>query len=115
MLVTIIANDSPYGTEKTWNALRYASALMVKDVKVNVFFMADSVSTAKKGQKVPQGYYNLEQMFTDLIKRGAQVKLCGTCCNSRGLAQEELVDGAEIGKMLDLVDWTIESDKVITF
>lgn len=115
MNITIITNDPPYGTERTWNALRYASALMVRDVKVNVFLMADAVVAAKKGQRVPKGYYNLEQMIAELIKNGAQIKLCGTCCDSRGLVREDLVDGADIGKMLDLVDWTIESDKVITY
>lgn len=115
MRVTIITNDPPYGTERTWNALRYASALTVKDAEVNVFLMADAVSAAKKGQKVPRGYYNLEQMIVDLVKNGVNIKLCGTCCSSRGLTQDELVEGIEIGKMLDLVDWTFQSDKVVNF
>jgi uncharacterized protein involved in oxidation of intracellular sulfur len=115
MVVTIVTNDPPYGTERTWNALRYAGALWARDVKVNVFLMADAVVAAKKGQKVPQGYYNLEQMVAGLIKNGATIKLCGTCCSSRGLKQDDLVEGAQIGKMLDLADWTVESDKVVTF
>lgn len=115
MKVTIIINDAPYGTEKAWNAIRYADSLLARDVRVNIFLMADAVSCAKTGQAVPTGYYNIEQALVKLIEKGVNVKSCGTCCKARGLSQNDIVEGAEIGKMLDLADWTVESDKVITF
>lgn len=115
MTVTIIANEPPYDTERTWNALRLADALLAKDVSVNVFLMGGAVVAAKKGQRVPTGYYNLEQMTGSLIEKGARFKLCGTCCKSRGLVQDELVEGTEISGMLYLAEWTKESDKVISF
>jgi sulfur relay (sulfurtransferase) complex TusBCD TusD component (DsrE family) len=34
---------------------------------------------------------------------------------SRGIKSEELLEGVEVGKMLDLASWTRESQKVITF
>ena len=39
--LTIILNDPPYGTEKIYNGLRYASALVSAGVSVNLFLLAD--------------------------------------------------------------------------
>ena len=113
--VTIIINDAPYGTEKPWNALRLAKALVATKQKVNIFLMGDAVSLAKKGQQTPTGYYNLAQMLGELAALGAEIRACGTCIHSRGLQQEELVEGVVVGKMLDLARWVAESPKVITF
>lgn len=72
--LTIILNDAPYGTEKAYNALRYASALVATGVSVNLFLLADSVLAAKSGQKTPTGYYNVADMLADLIAKGVKVK-----------------------------------------
>ena len=72
--LTIILNDAPYGTEKAYNALRYASALVAVGVSVNLFLLADSVLAAKSGQKTPTGYYNVADMLEQLIAKGVKVK-----------------------------------------
>ena len=76
MKVLFILNDAPYGSEKTYNALRLAMALQsdYADHEIRIFLMADSVSTVLKGQNTPQGYYNLERMLKSLISKGARVK-----------------------------------------
>ena len=84
MKTLLILNDPPYGTERSFNGLRLAKALAGKGAEVTVFLMADAVACAKTGQKVPQGYYNLELM-TKSICRGGEVLLCGTCMDARGL------------------------------
>lgn len=113
--ITIIINDAPYGIEKPWNALRLAKTLTAIKQKVNLFLMGDAVSIAKAGQQTPAGYYNLGQMLAELIALGAEVRACGTCVNSRGIKEEELVEGVIIGKMLDLAKWTADSKQVINF
>lgn len=113
--MTIIINDAPYGTEKLWNALRLASALLTRKAQVNVFLLGDSVSAEKRGQETPKGYYNLAKMLEDLLSRGAVVKACLTCLKARGLKQNDLIEGVEIGGMLDLADWCRQSDQVLTF
>ncbi len=51
-----ILNDPPYGTERSYNALRLAGALSKRDGEdVKVFLVGDAASCAKKDQKVPQG------------------------------------------------------------
>ena len=115
MIWTIIVNDSPYGIEKPWNAFRLASTASSEGNTVRLFLMGDSVVSAKKGQKTPEGYYNMEKMLGVLIRKGVDVKVCGSCINARGLTIPELVDGIELGSMKILVDWISHCDKVISF
>lgn len=67
----IIVNDSPYGIERPYNALRLAMNLSKKSgVSVFVFMVGDGVLCAKKGQKTPEGYYNIERMVHSLARKG---------------------------------------------
>lgn len=110
-----ILNDAPYGNERAYNALRLAGALAGKEgQKVRLFLLADAVSCAKAGQKVPPGYYSIELMLGKVIRQG-EVSLCGTCMDARGLAETELIEGAKRSTLAQLADWTAEADKVIVF
>lgn len=114
MKVLLLLNDPPYGTERSFNGLRLAKALAQQDCQVTVFLMADAVSCAKSGQRVPQGYYNLELMVKAIV-RGGQVLLCGTCMDARGLADGDLVEGARRSTMDELAELTLVADKVLVF
>jgi uncharacterized protein involved in oxidation of intracellular sulfur len=58
MKTLFILNDPPYGTERCYNALRLAQALLKTEPppEVSVFLMADAVACAKTGQTTPDGY-----------------------------------------------------------
>lgn len=113
--VLFIINDAPYGNERAYNALRLAAAVAGKEgQQVRVFLMADAVACAKGGQKVPEGYYNIQLMLGKIIRKG-EVLLCGTCMDARGLRAEELMEGASRGTLAQLADWTVEADKVLVF
>ena len=117
MKILFILNDAPYGSEKTYNALRLAMALQ-KDqpgTETLVFLMADAVTAALPAQSTPQGYYNIERMVKSVINKGGQVRLCGTCCEARGIKAMPLLSGAEISTMSQLAQWTVESEKVLVF
>jgi uncharacterized protein involved in oxidation of intracellular sulfur len=110
-----ILNDAPYGSERAYNGLRLAGALAAKEGQaVRLFLMADAVGCAKSGQKVPEGYYNVQIMLGKVARKG-EVGLCGTCMDARGLRDEELIDGARRGTLAQLADWTAEADKVLVF
>ena len=115
--MTIIVNGAPYGEERVWNALRLAltSVSAANDLNVNVFLLGDAVSAAKKGQNTPQGYYNLEKTLKDLISQKVKIVACGTCLRARGLNQEDLIEGIEVGTMMMLSHWIKESQKVLSF
>lgn len=66
-----IINNAPYGDERPYNALRLAMNLAKRDdTQVKVFLTADGVVCARKGQKTPDGYYNIERMLKFLATRG---------------------------------------------
>ncbi len=110
-----ILNDAPYGNERAYNALRLAAALANKDEqKLRLFLLADAVTCAKGGQKVPEGYYNVQLMLGKVLRKG-EVALCGACMDARGLRDDELVEGSRRGTLAQLADWTAEADKVLVF
>jgi uncharacterized protein involved in oxidation of intracellular sulfur len=111
-----ILNDPPYGTERSYNALRLALALAKTDgEQVRVFLMGDGAPCAKAGQKVPQGYYNLGDMLGMVARRNVEIGVCGTCMDARGIADAELVTGAGRGTLVQLAEWTVWADKVLVF
>ena len=114
MKALLILNDPPYGTERSYNGLRLAKALTQKGAEVIVFLMADAVACAKAGQKVPQGYYNLELMTKSIVRSG-EVLLCGTCMDARGVTDAELVEGARRSTMDELAKCTLAADRVLVF
>lgn len=110
----IIINDPPYGTERLYNGLRLAHALIKRGDEVTVFLMADAVLAAKSGQKTPDGYYNAERMVRRVTTKG-RVLLCGTCMDARGITDGEILDGAERSTMDALAEATATADKVMVF
>lgn len=121
--ITVVLGESPYSRERPYTALRFVLAALVAGHNVNFFILEDAVFLAKKGQKpleLPsllehEAMPNCEEILKAAIKQGAKVKLCGVCASERGVTQEELVDGAEISTIHNLVDWVVSGDKVVFF
>ena len=68
--ILFVINEVPYGNERPYNALRHAMNLAKREgIQIKVFLTADAVNCARKGQKTPDGYYNLERMVKSLAKR----------------------------------------------
>jgi uncharacterized protein involved in oxidation of intracellular sulfur len=112
----LILNDPPYGTERSYNALRLARNLLVKSHgEVRVFLMGDAASCAKAGQKVPPGYYNIGDMLGAVARRKGEIGVCGTCMDARGMADTDLLEGAHRGTLDELTDWTAWADKALVF
>ncbi|MEK9279332.1 MULTISPECIES: DsrE family protein [unclassified Bradyrhizobium] len=116
-MILLILNDPPYGTERTYNALRLSLALAKSDpaITVTVFLMADAVVAAKLGQKTPDGYYNVERMLKGVLAGKGQVLLCGTCMDARGLTDAEMINGARRSTMAELATLTASAEKVLVF
>lgn len=116
--ILIILNDAPYGTERSYNALRLAKNLTKHDptMELTLFLMADAVACARHGQQEPSGYYNIELMLKAVVRgAGNRVLLCGTCMDARGLRDEEIIEGAHRSDMETLAKETCETGKVLFF
>jgi uncharacterized protein involved in oxidation of intracellular sulfur len=111
-----ILNDAPYGSERSYNALRLARSLLTAGgAEVKVFLIGDAAACAKAGQKVPQGFYNIGDMLGMVLRAGAEVGVCGTCIDARGIAEADLVQSAHRSTMDELTAWTQWADKVMVF
>jgi len=111
-----ILNDAPYGSERSYNALRLARSLLkTGGAELKVFLIGDAAACAKAGQKVPQGFYNIGDMVGMVLRAGAEVGVCGTCIDARGIAETDLVQNAHRSTMDELTAWTQWADKVVVF
>jgi uncharacterized protein involved in oxidation of intracellular sulfur len=114
MNVLLALHDPPYGTERTYNALRWARELLKQEgVSVKVFLFGDAVVSVMADQKVPAGYYNVGSMVDSISRKGADVGSCGTCLEARGIHDDQIVPSAKRSSMAELAEWTTWADRVI--
>jgi uncharacterized protein involved in oxidation of intracellular sulfur len=57
---------------------------------------------------------NIERMLKPIVRK-SEVILCSTCMDARGIKDDEIVDGARRGTMVELTDLTLQAEKVIVF
>ncbi len=113
-LITI--NDAPYGSERAYNALRLAGALAKREgVGLKIFLVGDGAACAKGNQKVPAGYYNVQNMISAVIRHGGEVGVCGSCMDARGISDAELIEGAHRGSLEEWTTWTAEAEQALVF
>ncbi len=111
-----IVNDAPYGSERSYNALRLAGALAKREgEEVKVFLVGDGAACGKAHQKVPPGFYNVEVMLKSSANHGAAIGVCGTCMDARGIADSELAEGVKRSTLDELAAWTQWADKALVF
>lgn len=114
--ILFVLNDPPYGTERSYNALRLADALSkAEGEEVKMFLVGDAALCAKSGQKVPEGFYNIQLMLGKVLRSGAAVGVCGTCMDARGIADTELAEGTHRSTLVELAAWTQWARKVLVF
>lgn len=114
--ILVIANGAPYGSEMLFNALRLSIAIKEQsvDCELKLFLMSDAVNAGLRGQKPHEGYH-LQQMLEILVAQNVAIKLCKTCTDARGVTALPLIDGLEIGTLVELAQWSLSADKVFTF
>ena len=116
--ILIIINDAPYGSEKAYNALRMAMTLQKEHgnkVAIKIFLLADAVFCGLPAQSTPQGYYNIERMLKSVLQKGGEVKSCGGCSEARGIDKLTIIEGVQLSNMKEFAQWTVDSDKVLSF
>jgi uncharacterized protein involved in oxidation of intracellular sulfur len=116
MQLLIIIHDAPYGSERPYQALRLADALLKieDDLDLTIYLTADAVAVAKKGQKTPDGYYNLERMLKPVLRKGS-VMACRMCMEARGMTAEDLMEGVLETRLGDLAQIVLEADRTLVY
>jgi predicted peroxiredoxin len=76
-----------------------AGAALASDVEVVLGFQADGVELVRKrgadGVEAP-GFPPLAKLMADVRELGGKLLVCGPCIKSRGIAADDLVEGAEV-------------------
>ena len=106
----------PTGASARTTPLGVASTLAARtEVELRVFLIGDGVGCAVAGQRLADGYYHVDRMIRGLLNHEATVGCCGTCLDARGLAEEQLVEGAHRSTMEELADWIQRADRTLVF
>ncbi len=113
MKYLFVFNDSPYGSQRTYNGLRWALSLS-RTNPIRVFFFGDGVTAALAGFTPAHADYNPQAMVAAIAATGAEIAACGTCMEARGLTKS-LIPQVKRGSMEELSDWASEAEKVINF
>lgn len=112
----LVINRPPYdGTDVAWNALRLANTAMDRGHYVRLFLINDGVDLARPSSRPSWAEFDLCTMLADTIGRGAEVRLCQTCLTRCGIGDGDIISGAQVAGMQDLVEWIETSDRVLSF
>jgi sulfur relay (sulfurtransferase) complex TusBCD TusD component (DsrE family) len=101
----VISTNEP---ELAWNAFRYGVKAIENKHSVKVFLLAKGVEC----QEIEDEKFNVKTMMDDFAAKGGTILACGTCLKMRKKGGTEL---CPISTMQDLLDLTVESDRVLTF
>ena len=116
--VLFIIHAPAYDSERMLSALRLATAIAAQEIEtvdLRLFMMSDAVTVGLPNQPAASAGGGLQQMLLELVEHGAQIRLCRTCAQARGIVDLELIPGVTIGTLPELAEWTLAADKVITF
>jgi uncharacterized protein involved in oxidation of intracellular sulfur len=116
MGIAMVLNDAPYGSERTYTALRLADVMLTldEDLDLTVCLLGDAVWCAKREQQTPEGFYNIGRMLRPVLRRGL-VLVCETCMAARGLRSQDLLEGCRQAKLGEVGMVVLDADKVLTF
>ncbi len=103
-----------YSSERAFTALNFMRTALLEGHSIRVFLFEDAVFLAKRGQD-PGNFSNPLEWLGEVVEGAEAVKACGTCCQERGLVQDELIHGVVIGSMNDFVGFIADSDRSVIF
>jgi uncharacterized protein involved in oxidation of intracellular sulfur len=116
MQFLFILNDSPYGSQRTYNALRLALNLSRSELNsIRIFLMGDGVTAALSACSPAHSDYNTQEMLAHLGERGVAISACKTCLEARGLTNQHMLSCVVRSTLDELTQWTEDTDKVLAF
>lgn len=107
--------DSPFQNESVDHAIELSKAALRKGHKVSIFLMMDGVynpQTSQNGE--PFNMSSVSERLAGLVQLGAEISACRVCMELRGIQQENLPEGVDIGGIFDLSEALAESDVVLS-
>jgi uncharacterized protein involved in oxidation of intracellular sulfur len=115
MKYLFILNDSPYSSQRSYNALRLVRALAKGQTEIAIFLLGDGVVNGLRRQSPADTSYNVQEMLRMLIRQQVTIGACRTCLEARGIDDQSLVEGIERRTLDELQQLTDEAEKVLVF
>ena len=115
MSVAVLVNASPYGNEGPHNALRLSQAQELAGERVELLLMGAAVNTARRDQNPRTAHASPEALLAELVEGDVTVTPCGTCGQTRGLQEADLIEGVVIGTIHGFARIVKGSDKTVSF
>lgn len=128
MKFTVVVHSAPYSTQAAASAFRFTKALLEQGHEVyRLFFFGDGVHNASRLTVVGQDDTNWQQQWESLIElQNLDSVVCVSSAIKRGVIDEteseryeldavSLADSSEISGLGQLIDATINSDRVVNF
>jgi len=97
--LVIMVTRGPGDPERATIPFVMAGAALASEVDVVMGFQADAVRLVERGQVdgiEAAGFPPLAKLVADFHDLGGLALVCGPCLKSRGIAADQLVDGAEV-------------------
>ena len=101
----VISTSEP---ELAWNAFRYGVKAIENKHSVKVFLLGRGVEC----EEINDSKFNVKRMMKEFVGKGGTILACGTCLKIRKKGGTEL---CPISGMQDMVELTVDSDRVLTF
>ena len=97
--LVIMVTHGPNEPELASIPFSMAGGALASDVDVVMGFQGDGCMLVKKGVAETvgaPGFTPLGELLPTIQELGGKILVCSPCCKSRGLTEDDLVDGAEI-------------------
>jgi sulfur relay protein TusD/DsrE len=114
MRLGVMLLDSPYRTEDVDTAIHFIESALARGHEiVGVFLFTDGLYTLNRRISSP-GDRNLAKELEALASR-VHIVGCGTCAKFRGIGRADLIEGAALSGLTDLLEMLDACDRFVTF
>ena len=128
MKFSLVVHSAPYSSQSAATALHFAQQLLIQGHEIyRLFFFGDGAHNASKLAVVPQDETHIQQQWDSLIaENNIDSVVCVSSALKRGIINLEesnrhdlesisLSDNSEIAGLGQLIDASINSDRLVNF
>lgn len=111
----ILLCESPFQNESMDHALNLSKTALEKGHDVDIYLMMDGIYgpiTSQSGE--PFHMDSMSNRFKELVGLGSTISGCRVCMELRGVSEEMIPEGVDIGGIFDLGEMVAEADVVLS-
>jgi predicted peroxiredoxin len=116
--IVYMATSGPENPEMAVMPFIHAVGALTMDVEAVVFLLANAAMIAKKGfaEHVKVGELPpLGELLHNFEEMGGRLLVCGPCCKSRAIGEDELIAGATIVGAANLTQEVLSAKAVLNY